>query len=645
MRNRLKRVLLLSLCTMALFAIFSLGAHAYSYPSMPSDWENVQVTVGTGSSAVTMPLTRYPSGSTFSNSAYMTQAEAKSYGITSVGSSGLYLRGTECVGFARYVYAALFYKYAQNASIDNALAYTYSGNYAYVDMIYKVLGTKTLAAGYSASTLKTLFTACQPGAVMRCGGHSMVLMAIYDDGFLIYDANFSYTDYNVVNVRAYTWASFVEKLGGRGIQALQMPAYYPGFTYSTGDNTYYAVDTSTAGSYVVCNCTTLNVRAKPSTSATRVGTLSAGDEVEVLGTYNGWAQILYKSTYCWVHTDYIKAGSSVNVTFDPNGGTASFTSKEYISGEQFGSLPTVTKANRTFLGWSDGTTIYTASSIVPAEDLSLTATWCVLTYEDVDENAWYASYVEKGYNYGLISKDSLYNPTQRATRGQVITVLGREYELETGQSLPSASGSVFLDVQSDAYYAKYVIWATGAGITYGTSETTFDPDTYITREQLATFMYRMAIYTGRTTEEERDTSVLNRFGDSAQISYYATDAICWAVSAGILQGDDQGNVNPVSNATRAEMITMFCRYMDYAASASTRSAEQPEMEEEPEEEEEPVDEALPAEEAPAPETEAEETAAEEDVTEPLEPAEASEETDDDAAEEPEADASEEDAAG
>ena len=125
MPNRLRRFLVVVISTMALFAIFTVGAHAYTYPSMPSDWQDVQVTIGYGDEAVTLPLARYPSGAYFSPEKHtMTVAEQKDYGFN-VGYE-LDVKGWQCVGFARYVFTALFYKYPQDASIDTSLAYEYS---------------------------------------------------------------------------------------------------------------------------------------------------------------------------------------------------------------------------------------------------------------------------------------------------------------------------------------------------------------------------------------------------------------------------------------------------------------------------------------------------------------------------------------
>ena len=625
MPSRIRRVLLMILCTAAIAAMLAIGANAYetyTYPNMPDDWESVQVTVGD----VVMPFARYPSGSVYSpDKRYMTVEEQREYGF-SVGGN-LDLRGWECVGFARYAYAALFYRpnqWPQNSSIDTSLAYNYAGSYAYVDMIEAVLGTRTLDAGYSAQTLKTLFTACRPGAVMRCGGHSMVLMAIYNDGFLIYDANFSSN--NEVNVRAYTWQSFVDRMGGRGIQALQMPSYYPGYSYSTGDNTYYQVDESVMGTYVVYNCSSLNVRVSPSTSSARVGGLDRDEEIQVIGIYDDWYQIVYMNRACWVYSSYLRSKDRVvEVTFDPNGGRASLTSGTFTAGQTFGSLPAATKSDRVFLGWYYDTTRCTENSTVPSAPggITLKAKWGVLGYEDVPDDSWYAPYVETACNRGILSRGSNFYPYEMATRAQMITALGREYEWETGETIYNTGASDFRDVPAWEYYAKYVVWAKQAGIANGTSDVTFEPGLNITREQIAIFLYRLAIYTGRASYSSPDMSLLYQFHDGASISSYARAAMSWAVKVGLLKGDDLGNVNPQANASRAEMITMICRYTEFTRSINGRAAKEPEavfeeVTEEPEEAAEVSDESVENAEGTVPEageTETEEMPAEPEAQE------------------------------
>ena len=557
MKIRLRRLALLCGCVTVLLCMFSLGANAYTYEKMPSDWENLKVTVGN----VTMPLERYPAGAWFDPEKHvMTATEAADYGI----NKEVDLRGWECVGFARYVYTALFYKFPENATIDTNLAYSSGSSYAYTNMIKEVLGTDTLQAGFSAATIKELFTSCRPGAVMRLGGHSMVLMAIFDDGCLVYDANFS-SD-NEVSVRMYTWDSFVSTFGSRNMTALQMPKYYPGYFYSTGGSQDgYTIDTSTAGTYEVYNCTELNVRVSPNTWSTKAGTIKAGTTVEVLGTYNGWAKIFYENTWRWVYMDYLRPVTvGVNVTFDANGGTISYTSGTYQAGSAFGSLPTGTKTDRTLIGWTYGGATYTETSTVPnVQELLLKAQWCILEYQDVPEDTWFAPYVERGYQMGLISRDTLFNPASNTLRAHIVAVLGREYERETGQTLPDVNCESFTDVLRDSFYDKYVAWGAETGIVQGMGNSTFGPNLDVTREQIATFLYRLAKYQNMTSGSY-DASALASFKDDEKVSAFAREAMSWAVNVGILQGDDLGYLNPQNSARRCEMVTMFVRFADYA---------------------------------------------------------------------------------
>ena len=530
---------------------------------MPSDVSSLRVTIGD----VTLPLAEYPDGSYFDpEKSTMTVAEQSQYGINVGGD--LNLRGWECVGFARYVYAALFYKYPQDATMDNQLAYSsdYTSIY-YRNVIKDTLGTNTLAGGYSAATLKTLISACQPGAVMRVGGHSLMIMAIYNDGLVVYDNNFA--NDNEVDVRAYTWQRFVDSLGSRGISALQMPVYYPGYSYSTGggnDNTTYPVDTSTAGTYLVYNCTTLNVRAAPTTSSALVGSIASGTTVKVKGSYNGWAQISYNDVDRWVYMTYLKStADSLVVTFDAAGGSVSETSHTYAHGGTFGSLPTPTRTDCTFLGWFYGSTQYTASSSVPSTaTLTLTAHWAVMGFEDVSPSQWYAPYVITACKYGLIMKDTKFNPNSNATRGQFVTVLAREYERESGKSydVGKLGSSIFTDVRTNSYCDKAIAWAYVNKITLGTTATEFSPNANVSREQIAAFLYRYSKAIG-VTGTYSGASLINNFKDAANVSKFACESMNWAISIGLYEGDGKGYLNPKNPARRSEMVAIMARYIDY----------------------------------------------------------------------------------
>lgn len=563
MRGRLRHAITCALCVAALVSLYCIGAYAYTYSSnLPSDVSSLRVTIG----GVTLPLSEYPDGSYFSpDKSTMTVEEQSQYGINVGGD--LNLRGWECVGFARYVYAALFYKYPQDATIDNQLAYSSSYDSIYYRNVIKdTLGTNTLAGGYSTSTLKTLISACQPGAVMRVGGHSLMVMAIYNDGFVVYDANFS-SD-NEVDVRSYTWQRFVDSLGGREISALQMPTYYPGYSYSSGgSNTSYPLDTAQAGNYVVYNCTTLNVRAAPTTSSAKVGSISSGAIVTVKGTYNGWAQISFNGADRWVYMEYLQAtASQLKVTFDPAGGSVSETTHTYTVGSTFDSMPIPTRTDCEFVGWYYGDTKYSVNSKVPVmASMTLTARWAVMGFEDVTPDQWYASSVVSAAKYGLIALDTYFNPNSYTTRAQFIAVLSREYTRETGKScdIGKLGSSVFTDIKANEYYDKAVAWAYENKIVYGVTDTLFAPNDCVTREQIAAFLYRYAKMTGVVKGSYTGQSLIDKFSDASKVSPYAREAMNWALSIGLYYGDEKNCLNPQNSALRCEMVAIMTRYANY----------------------------------------------------------------------------------
>ena len=585
MRGRLRHAISCALCVAALVSLFCIGAYAYTYSSkLPSNVANLKVTIG----GVTLPLSEYPNGAYFSpEKCTMTVAEQSKYGINVGGD--LYLRGWECVGFARYVYTALFYKYPQNATIDNQLAYSsdYTSLY-YSNVIKDTLGTNTLAGGYSASTLKTLISACRPGAVMRVGGHSMVVMAIYSDGLVVYDANFS--NDNEVNVRAYTWQSFVDTLGSRGISALQMPKYYPGYSYSSGgSNSSYPLDTAKAGNYIVYNCTKLNVRAAPTTSSALVGTIASGATITVLGTYNGWAQITFNGADRWVFMDYLKAtATELKVTFDPAGGSVSETTHTYKVGSTFDSMPTPTRTDCVFLGWYNGDTKYSVNSKVPVvATMTLTARWAVMGFEDVSPNQWYAGNVITAAKVGLIALDTYFNPNSYATRGQFVSVLAREYQRESGKSydVGKLASSVFKDVKVNSYYDKSIAWAYVNKIAFGVSDTEFAPDDNVSRQQIAAFLYRYSQTIGVVKGKYTGANLISNFKDGSMVDSYARESMNWAISIGLYYGDDKGCLNPQNSALRCEMVAIITRYVDYLTANYSGEFEIPVVTEAPDEEE------------------------------------------------------------
>lgn len=645
MRKHLKHILCSGFILAAILMLFCVSVSAFDYTGSVNDVNLSTYTIDIGGTV--LPLAEFPAGShsPYDNTetAYMTVEQAAQYGISL--SSDLWLRGSECVGFARYVYAALYYKYPADATMDNYLAYQINGNSIY----YEDVITSVIPGGsYTASDAAKLIKSCYPGSVIRMGGHSMVIMSIFNDGLIIYDANFSYTDYNVVDVRKYTWESFVEKLGSRDIAALQIPAYYPGYTDSLGrsfNGVYeYDIDTSTAGVYEVYNVSSkLNIRSAPSTSSSIVGELYPGDTVEVLGSYYGsdkeWAAINHNGAGCWVAMEYLKllyknetedgftldtsdAGTyevyncaslgyvrvrsgpgtsydqvgtlaygsivtvygsyngwavvdyngsrewvsmdyltpyvqKITITFDPNGGTVSSTTMTVNAGSAIGEMPTGTKTDRTLIGWFNGNTQYTSSSIAPSSDLTLKAKWGIYSFVDVEETQWYADPVMFVYDHNVMNgvSETLFRPDSELTRAMMVQIL---YNL-AGKPAVSAGTSTFTDVSSSDWYYAAVEWAAMNGLTNGYSDGTFKPSGSITRQDMVTMIWRYANnYLGLDTFNRAD---LSQFSDGDTVSDYAKAAVEWAVAEGLVNGTGNGMLKPLATATRAQIAKIMMVFL------------------------------------------------------------------------------------
>ena len=124
----------------------------------------------------------------------------------------------------------------------------------------------------------------------------------------------------------------------------------------------------------------------------------------------------------------------------------------------------------------------------------------------------------------------------------------------------------FTDVKADAYYAPYVNWAAQNGIVEGVTATTFAPDTNINREQMAVIMANYAKKLGYDLPKPLQTVT---FADNAQISSWAKNAVRAMQQAGILAGKNGNKFDPKGTATRAEVATVLRRFVEIVIDPQT----------------------------------------------------------------------------
>ncbi|WP_337426108.1 S-layer homology domain-containing protein [Gallintestinimicrobium sp.] len=124
----------------------------------------------------------------------------------------------------------------------------------------------------------------------------------------------------------------------------------------------------------------------------------------------------------------------------------------------------------------------------------------------------------------------------------------------------------FTDVKTDAYYAPYVNWAAQNGIVEGVTATTFAPDSNINREQMAVIM---ANYAKKLGYDLPKTLQAVTFADNAQISSWAKNAVRIMQQAGILSGKNGNKFDPKGTATRAEVATVLRRFVEIVIDPQT----------------------------------------------------------------------------
>ncbi len=174
---------------------------------------------------------------------------------------------------------------------------------------------------------------------------------------------------------------------------------------------------------------------------------------------------------------------------------------------------------------------------------------------DFDPNAWYHESVDYAVANGLMKGTSpiTFEPGTTTTRAMIVTILWR---LE-GEPTVNAVNP-FDDVVNGAWYTDAIVWAAANGIVEGYGEGKFGPNGEITREQLATMLYRYAKYKGYDVSAAAN---LNGYTDAGSISSWALAAIKWANAEGLVNGRTATTIVPQGKANRAETAAIFMRFI------------------------------------------------------------------------------------
>ena len=241
-------------------------------------------------------------------------------------------------------------------------------------------------------------------------------------------------------------------------------------------------------------------------------------------------------------------GESVKITLTPD------------EGYKAGDLEVADKDNNLVKLTSAGDNAYTFT--MPDSDVVVAAAFAKKDsdpdpqqkFSDVPAGSWYedAVYYATGKGYFTGIGNNKFDPKGNVTRGQLCTIL---YAMEGKPTV--TSGNVFSDVAPSKYYYDPVRWAAANGMVAGYTDKTFKPNVYVSRQQLASVLYKYTVY------KKFDVSVsanITTFADYSSISNYAVTPLRWAVSHKVMSGTDRNTLNPLGAATRAEFAVILKAY-------------------------------------------------------------------------------------
>ncbi len=305
--------------------------------------------------------------------------------------------------------------------------------------------------------------------------------------------------------------------------------------------------------------------------------INGATELAMLNTLGDWVSaggqtldgLIYRrmrENYIYFYGEYRKTDSIAEdvpyacLKFDAAGGSVAYKRLYTFRGSAYGlevALPTPSRSGYEFLGWYDSAGRQITNDTI-AENVLMTvyAKWqeSEKIYKDVSASDWFYTDVKRATELELFAgyPDGSFQPNGTMTRGMFAQVLYRI------AGTPACSDEIpFTDVSEAAWYYDAVRWAYAQGVVNGVSTTSFAPEEKITREQMATMLFKYY-----DVDNDIDTSqyhTLDAFIDENELSEYALLPMQWAVGVGLINGMGADRLAPRSDATRAQAAAILVR--------------------------------------------------------------------------------------
>ena len=176
-------------------------------------------------------------------------------------------------------------------------------------------------------------------------------------------------------------------------------------------------------------------------------------------------------------------------------------------------------------------------------------------FEDVTEgDDWFYDAVAYVYENGIMAGtgETVFEPTMELDRAMAAQLF---YNLE---GKPVVTGdSTFTDVTSGHWAVDAITWAAQNDIVAGIGGGLYDPDSNVTREQFAVMLYKYARFKGYDLTATGD---LTQFPDAGSISSWAETALSWANGNGLINGHENGTIDPKGSTIRAQAASIMANF-------------------------------------------------------------------------------------
>lgn len=200
-----------------------------------------------------------------------------------------------------------------------------------------------------------------------------------------------------------------------------------------------------------------------------------------------------------------------------------------------------------------------ASMLLSVIPFGITAQESELPFVDVNSKDWFYDAVKYSYENGIFkgtnNDGTEFSPSRKMTRAEFATTL---FRLSGANTEGYAGDTGFKDVPAGKWMSAAVKWASEKGYVKGTGAGKFNPNGTLDRQQLSTMLYRFVSESFDTTEV--DAAILDNFSDGATVASWAREAMIWAASAKLVNGNDKGMLVPANFATRAQVAQILFNF-------------------------------------------------------------------------------------